>query len=470
MRRVLVWLIGILLGAAGIATAVLTYFHIPQNASGMAAKAVCSAAFVAGRPVADDLLAQDVAPASDLHRAISTRIDESERTVTATFLGLFPRTAALVTDRGCVLDLEADPDSVAHQPTRDKKAWPRGEATVPRRRWGDDVDAGALQRAVAGALVGAGDPAAANARGVAVVHGGRLLVLADAPGFAPGTALHGWSMTKTVTAMLAHKVAAEKDIDLNAQVVDSFPKGREPAWVDAWRADERSYIRISDLLFMRDGLDNTEDYRPWGSVPQMLYGEPDMAAWAAGHPAEERAGSRWRYLSATTNILSAVVRAQFQTDAEYWRYADEALFDPIGASSATLETDTSGTWVGAAHLWASLSDWARLGQLMLQDGKWEGKRVLPPGWLDLASTPAMRSGEGRDFGAHTWRLGDEEAGHCRANPEVPEDTLAMIGRWGQMVAVVPSRRAVVVRLGWTIEPGQFDDCGFLGDVLAALPK
>ncbi|MGB8020770.1 MAG: serine hydrolase [Candidatus Nanopelagicales bacterium] len=470
MRRVLLWLIGILLAVLGVVTGVLVCFHVPQNASGMAAKGVCSAAFVAGRPLTDDLMAQDVAPASGMHRAISTRVDESDRTVTAKFLGLFPRTAALVTDRGCVLDLAADPESVAHQPATDKRAWPQGETTVPKRRWGDEVEAGALERAVDAALVGAGDPAAANARGVAVVHEGRLLILEETPGFARGTALHGWSMAKTVTAMLTHKVAAEKGIDLDAAVIDSFPKGREPAWVDAWRTDERSHIRISDLLYMRDGLDNTEDYQPWGSVPQMLYGEPDMAAWAAEHPAEERAGSRWRYLSATTNILSAVVRAQFPTDAEYWRYADEALFEPIGATSATLETDTSGTWVGAAYLWASLSDWARLGQLMLQDGTWEGKPVLPPGWLDLASTPAMRSGEGRDFGAHTWRLGDPEAGHCRANPEVPEDTLAMVGRWGQIVAMVPSRDAVVVRLGWTIEPGQFDDCGFLGDVLAALPK
>lgn len=469
MRRGLLRLIGALLAILAVVAGVLVYLRVPQNTAGMAAKSVCSAAFVAGRPVTDDLMAQDVAPASGFHRVISTSIDVSDRTVTARFMGLFPRTSALVTDRGCVLDLVSDPDSIVLTPTGDERAWPRGEAPVPKARWGDDVDAAALQRAVDAALVGVGAPRAASTRGVAVVHDGRLLIRKEAPGFDRGTALHGWSMAKTVTGMLTYKVAAERGLDLDAAVIDSFPADREPPWVDTWRTDERRHIRVSDLLFMRDGLDNTEDYEPWGSVNQMLYGEPDMAAWAAGHPAEELAGSRWRYLTATTNILSAVVRSQFETDREYWRYADEALFERIGASSATLETDTSGTWVGAAYLWASLGDWARLGQLMIQDGMWEAKQVLPPGWLDLAGTPAMTSGEGRGFGAQAWRLGDREAGHCRADPEVPADTLAMIGRWGQIVAMVPSRRAVAVRLGWTIESGGFDACEFLGDVLTALP-
>ena len=201
----------------------------------------------------------------------------------------------------------------------------------------------------------------------------------------------------------------------------------------------------------------------------MLYAEPDMSNWAADRPSEVPAGERWQYLSATTNILSAVARAQFASDAEYWAYPRTALFDPVGAKSATLESDTAGTWVGGSYGWASATDWARFGQLMMDDGKWQGTQVLPPGWLDLATTPAVAEGEGNGYGAQTWLIGDRNSGDCRDNPGVPEDTIAMEGHWGQLVAMVPSKDAVVTRLGWTVADGVYDDCEFLAEVLAALP-
>ena len=86
----------------------------------------------------------------------------------------------------------------------------------------------------------------------------------------------------------------------------------------------------------------------------------------------------------------------------------------------------------------------------------------------LASTRAWPLGEGRGYGAQTWRYGDPDAGRCKAQG-VPADTLAMSGHWGQLVAVVPSRDAVVVRLGWTFRRGQFDGCAFLAAALKALP-
>jgi CubicO group peptidase (beta-lactamase class C family) len=221
---------------------------------------------------------------------------------------------------------------------------------------------------------------------------------------------------------------------------------------------------------MRDGLKNDEGYDPMGSVVQMLYGEQDMAAWAAGHPAAHPAGTSWQYLSATANILADVTRGQFATDQEYWDYSKSALFNPIGMTSATLETDTSGTWVGSSYQWASVRDWARLGLVMLDDGRWSGTQLLPAGWLAIAQTPAMPDGLGHGYGAQSWLLGDRAAGECRAFPGVPADTIAMEGHWGQLVAMVPSRNAVVVRLGWTFDKSKFNGCQFISDVLAALPQ
>lgn len=467
--RVVRTVVGLLLVLVLAVVGALAYLGIPQNAAGMAAKGICSAAFVAGRPIAN-LMAQEVLPASPVLHAISISVDEVAHTVTARFAGVVSRRASLVSQRGCVLDAEPDPAAKPYQPSADTSApWPLGDAALPSAQWGDGVDASRLGRVADDAFVGAGDPNAANARGLAVVYQGRLLLLREAPGFAPGTPLHGWSMTKTITGMLAHKLESEAGLNMEAPVVDVFPKGREPAWVVDWRKDARKTIKVSDLLYMRDGLAMTEDYDPWGSVPHMLWSEPDMPAWAANHPAEAPAGTRWRYLSATANLLASVARGRFENDASYWAYPRRALFDPIGAKSATLETDVRGNWVGSSYAWASTSDWARLGQLVLQDGKWgpDSKQVLPPGWLKRASTPATK-GDGQGYSAMSWLYGNRQAGDCKAYPGVPEDVVAMGGHWGQMVAVVPSRQAVVVRMGWI--HGPYDECKLLSDVLSALPK
>lgn len=469
LRGTLLTLLALVLLILAVAVGVLLYFNIPSNAAGLAAKSVCSAAFVAGREAdAATLMEQDVLPASPVLAVISTEVDADQRSVTSQFLGMFDRHASLLEGRGCVLDADPDPVAVPFAPSPpDPNPWPVGDAAVAALPAG--VDEAALTSVVDAVFEGAGDPAAANTRGVAVVQDGQLLLSRDGAGIPPGAALHGWSMTKTVAAMLAYTRLTERGIDLETPVVDAFPTDREPGWVAQWREDDRAQITVEDLFFMRPGLAVDEGYEPWDPVVQMLYGEQDMAGWAASFPTDHDPGTYWEYLSATSNVLADVVKAQFPTDDEYWAYPRTALLDPIGVTSATMETDTAGTWVGSSYLWASVTDWARLGQLMLDDGQWDGEQVVEPGWLQLAATPAMPDGEGRGYGAQTWIPADPVGGDCRDTPGLPADTLTMEGHWGQIVAMVPSRDAVVVRLGWTFDSSQFDGCQFVSDVLAALP-
>lgn len=461
------WLGRLLLALVVVVIGLLSYLQIPQNAAGMAAKGICSAAFVAGRPLSH-LMEEDVLGASPVLKAISISVDEGNHSVTARFAGIVVRRASLVSQRGCVLDAEPDASAKPFKPQANLNApWPQGDLAWAPSEWGPGVDATRLAQVADEAFIGAGDVDGANARGLAVVHRGRLLLLREAKGFEGGTPLHGWSMTKTITGMLAHKLEKEAGLDMGAAVVDAFPKGREPAWVEAWRKDARKDIKVSDLLYMRDGLANVEGYQPWSDVPHMLWAEADMPAYAAKAGSEAAPGTRWRYLSATANLLASVARGRFDSDAAYWDYPRKALFEPIGARSAVLETDLRGNWVGSSYAWASTSDWARLGQLVLQDGQWGDKQVLPPGWLKRASTPST-PGAGQGYGAQSWLYGNREAGDCKAYPGVPEDVVAMGGHWGQMVAVVPSRQAVVVRMGWI--HGPYDECKLLSDVLSALPK
>ncbi len=461
--------IALLLGLLALAVVALLVLRIPGNAAGMAAKGVCSAAFVAQRPIAG-LLQAEVLPASPVLGLIGVSVDQAARRVTARFAGLFERQAQWLPSRGCVLDVAAAAAAPASSPRRaiDTSApWPQGETSVPPEQW-SGVDVPALQRVIDAAFVGAGDPQAANARAVAVIHQGRALVLRSAPGFEPDTALHGWSMTKTVLGMLSYKLARETGLALDTPVVDAFSASKQPAWVANWRQDARKTITVADLMYMRDGLASLEEYNPWGSVPRMLWGSADAAAFAAAVAPQVAPGQRWRYLSQTANLLAAVDRGRLASDADYWAYPAKALFEPIGARSAVLETDRAGNWIGSSYLWASVGDWARLGQLMLQDGRWGERQVLPPGWLAFASAPAMAQGEGRGYGAQTWRYGDPQEGRCKSH-RLPPDTIAMGGHWGQVVAMVPSRDAVIVRLGWTFRSGQFDACALIAAVLKTLP-
>jgi CubicO group peptidase (beta-lactamase class C family) len=468
VKKFFVGLLVVVLLLLALLIGLLVFFNIPANAAGMAAKAVCSAAFVAGRePDAEALFADDVLPASPALGLVSTSIDTQELTATAKFLGIISRRASLVADRGCVLDLPPDPTARPYAPPPPSDtAWPQGEGTVAA----GDRNA-ALQQVVSAAFAGAGDVAAANARGVAVVQGGELLALREGQGFT-NAALHGWSMTKTVGGMLAYDLFARDGVDLGTAVVDAFTRypDREPEWVPGWRTDERRDITIADLVFMRSGLGFDEGYEPWSDTVQMLYGEGNMAQWAADHGPDEPAGQVWEYLSGVSNILADVARAQFPDDDAYWTAVHARILDPIGADSATLETDTNGTQVASSYLWATVADWAKLGQLLLDDGRWEGRQVLAPGFLGLAQQQAVPQGEGAGYSAQAWLPGNPVGGECRDVDGVPDDVVSMEGHWGQLVAAVPSRDAVIVRLGWTFTSGAFDSCGLIRDVLAALPQ
>ena len=450
----------------GAAVGFLWWFNIPSNGAAVVAQTVCSAKFVAGRDLpTSKLVASDVTPQSSILGVVSASVNDANHSVTAKFLGLISRTSSLQSGRGCVLDTPPDPAATPYVPAAANPApWPQGQGTEAE----SGVDTSKLKNIVDAAFVGSSDPNGLAARGVAVVQHGKLLLLRDGTGITPNTALLGWSMTKTVTGMLAYKKFHDVGISLNTPVVDAFPAGRAPSWVAQWMRDDRKKITIADLMFMRSGLAITEGYGPTGDVVQMLYGEPNMSAWAAQHRLAHQPATYWEYLSASSNILAAVVRAQFASQQDYLNYANTTLFKPLGMTSATLETDTSGTWVAASYLWASVSDWAKLGELMLHDGNWQGTQLFPPGWWKLAGTPALPTGDGHGYGAQTWIPGQPVGGECATTPGYPRDTLLMEGHYGQIVAMIPSKDAVIVRLGWSVNT-DFNGCAFVANVARTLP-
>lgn len=460
--------LAVLLVLAIVVAGVLWRTALPDKAAGLTAQTICSGVFVAGRDP-ETVRDHDVLPQSVALHAVGYDIDPQRRTVRARIPGLADRTAAHLPDRGCVLDAEPAEAAGDGNGTGQRPApWPAGDGVAAAEAWPAGLDPESLHRAVDAAFDGSEDPAATATRAVLVAVDGRLLVQRLADGFDPDTPQLGWSMTKTVNAMLFALVADEHGVDLDTAVVDAFPAGREPGWVADWRGDDRRAITVGDLVYMRSGLDFVDDYSIFGKVVEMLYRQPDMAAYAASQPLSDPPGTRFGYSTGVANILSALARAYFADDESYWRYPREALFDPLGLTTATFATDTDGNWVGGSYLWAAPADWARLGQLVLDRGRWDGRQLLPQSWADGLTERSVPGGAGAGYGAQIWLPGDPDGGECRRTG-LPGDTLAMQGHYGQLVVVVPSRDAVLVRLGWTVDPAAFDHCRFMADLIAELP-
>jgi CubicO group peptidase (beta-lactamase class C family) len=219
---------------------------------------------------------------------------------------------------------------------------------------------------------------------------------------------------------------------------------------------------------MRSGLRFSESYFNMSSnVVQMLFNRPDAGAYAASLPLDHPVGTTWSYSSGTTNILSRILRRAVG-ESEYGAYPRRVLFDPIGMRSATMEPDASGTFVGSSFMLATARDWARFGQLHLQDGMWRGRRILPEGWVRFVTTPTPQSPGGR-YGAHRWcKLQKEMGGESGSAARIPADAFFALGHEGQTLSVIPSCGLVVVRLGLSINIEAWNHAAFLADVHAAI--
>ncbi|MGE3923181.1 MAG: serine hydrolase domain-containing protein [Lautropia sp.] len=482
MRLLIRLLIGAALLAPIVVVAALAWLGIPRTGAGMAAKAVCSGVFVADRPPAD-VIARDVLPASPLLRLAGVTLDGGARTVHGTMLWSGPRAARWLPGLGCVLDPTPELAAAATAAgigADERTPFPSNGAAAPAP-WPDDpgagVDRAAIARIVDEQFAAGPDGSDRRAtRALLILHDGRLLAERYGAGFDAETRQIGWSMTKTVLGMLVIKRLAEQNLPLSTPVLEWIAPARRPAWLDAWQHDQRRQITVADLLLMRDGLAHVEGYAPWSAVPRMLWNETDVAAYVGAAPADAPAGSRWRYLSASTNLLSGLLRLTFDDDAAYWRYPETALLRAIGANSMVIESDASGNLIASSYGWATPRDFARIGELIRRQGaSADGTPLLPPHWWQVATAPpplpagAAAQPAATAYGAQTWLPGAAGSSFCGNGQRLPADTVALTGHWGQLVAAIPSRGLVVVRLGMTLTRDGFDRCALLERVAAALP-
>ena len=260
---------------------------------------------------------------------------------------------------------------------------------------------------------------------VAAVQHGRLVAERYGPGVDATTPLLSWSMAKSITHALVGICVRDGRLDIHAPAP-------VPEWADP--SDPRHPITVEHLLRMSSGLAFTEDYvdARISDVIEMLFGagETDMAAFAASFPLSHPPGTVWNYSSGTTNIISRVVGSLIDNMEGFIR---RELFEPLGMHHARPGFDAAGTFVGSSYVHAPAREFLRFGELYLADGMWEGRRLLPAGWVDHARTPTPHSDD-LGYGAHWW---------------IKPGCFYASGYEGQYLFVVPDADLVVVRLGKT---------------------
>lgn len=456
----------IFIGLVLIGISVLAVFFIWLAPVGAAysAKIMCSAIFVDGltstRARDVDVLADNNA----LLSLITTNVDLRNQTVSAHAFGFRKRFAVYRPNLGCTL--ADDLDHVAQL----RNSTPVMRPVAPRRLLTTpppaNVDRRALNNILFDVMDEPGPYPERRTRAVVILHDGKVVAERYAAGITADTPLPGWSMTKSVFNVILGRMQFE------GMMTDI----QDPVLINEWQAepnDPRATINYDDLLRMRSGLEFDENYaNPLSDVVQMLFIEPAAAGYAVSMPLENTPGSDFAYNSGASNILSAAIRNLSGSRSTYLSRPTELLFRPLGMSSAVIETDPEGYFIASSFMHASARDWAKIGQLFLQNGVWEGERLLPEGWVGYSTSPAAEDPYGL-YGAHWWidlpGSRNEDGTPRNDVPQIPEDAYFALGHDGQSLTVIPSRNLVVARFGVTRNSGAFNLRQFIADLSAIFP-
>lgn len=399
--------------------------------NGYAAKNLCSAVFIADRD-AQNVIDNELD--YSFVKYASASVDNENRSASASFFGMRSQTAYYNEDCGCILADEKVVDDL-NLPISSNYASDVFKVTDSLKV---EYDKEKLDFAVNQFFVDDKPEQPYGTRAVVVIKKGKLVKEQYAEGFDASSKHIGWSMTKSIFNALVGIAIKDGKIE---SVQDLMP-------FKSWANTKKAEITWDDVLRMNTGIQWNEDYGNPSEVTAMLYESEDMVEVTSALGLEAKPGEHWEYSSGMSNLLSGGLREVYGDD-EYWKLPYHRLFGPLGMSSMFLETDGAGNYVGSSYSWATARDWAKFGQLYLQDGMWQGERLLPTNWVNYTTT--VTPGSNGRYGAQWWLPIKERMAGVKASaaifPNMPNDMYYADGFQGQRIFVFPSQELVVVRLG-----------------------
>ena len=421
------------------------------------AKILCSAVFITGLD-AEDAAANVggfISPFDERHHVVDTVVDYERQMVSLTLPDGVTRTAKRYRNQGCVAHPIGE-DSIYYTPSDVERnlppaattPWPMGDV-VRRELIPADVDQEMVARAID---VGFGPPEA-RTLGLVVTYQGHVIGERYSDDVDMHTPLESWSMTKSLTGTLMGVLIQQGAYEL-------WQDAPVPEWQS--QGDPRQEIRIGDIMRMSSGIminapsDPDFDTSTYADHYYLYTGTVNSYEYAATRPQEWPPNTVGRYRNTDPVLTSYLVRLGVEARGEdYHSFPQRALFDKIGIRDGLIETDPYGNFLGQGLAFMSARDWARLGNLYLQDGVWDGERILPEGYVEYASSVAPAwIDDGREVygGAFFWVNGEGGQG-------LPTTAYSMRGAGGQSTTIIPSHELVVVRIG------KYTGAGAGGDAL-----
>ena len=409
------------------------------------AKILCSGVFITGLDAADAAanVGGFISPFDERSHVVDTVVDYEQERVALTLPDGVTRTAKRYENQGCVAHGIGE-DSVHFVPTTVERnlppaattPWPMGDV-LSDAPWPSEIDMEKVEEALD---IGFG-PAEARTLGLVVTYKGRILGERYGEGIDIHTPLESWSMTKSLTGTLMGVLIEQGTYEL-----------WQPAPVPEWQepGDPRQEIRIGDIMRMSSGIkinapsDPDYDRDIYADHHYLYTATSNSYEWAATRPQEWPPNTIGRYRNTDPVLTSYLIRLGVEgRGQDYHSFPQHDLFDKIGIRDGLIETDPQGHFLGQGLAFMPARDWARLGNLYLQDGVWDGERILPEGYVEYASTLAptwVSDGRLQYGGAFFWVNGQGSQG-------LPESAYSMRGAGGQSTTIIPTHDLVVVRLG-----------------------
>lgn len=334
--------------------------------------------------------------------------------------------------------------------------WPNGDR-ITAKPLSADVDPVALAAASDWAFNR--DSAEQVTLSLIVLHRGDIVHERYAAGVDMKTRTRTWSTAKSIAATLIGMLVDDGRLTLDA------PLGIE--WLPAVASEEsdpRDTITLRHVLNMSSGL------YPVDSFDMEYATGSGLAYWAGAssvNGARQRGlirepGTVWEYENYDTLLAVNAMKHALGDEKKYLKFPRRALLDRIGMRNTLLSTDRFGDFILSSQVYTNARDLARFGLLYLQNGVWDGERLISKDWITFVRTPAPATTKtGNAYGGHWWLVPDDRS-------DAPKDAYSTAGNRGQYVIVVPSHDLVIVRRGLDYGMQGFDRWDLTREVLKAI--
>ena len=367
---------------------------------------------------------------------------------------------------GCIIlppdqtlaDIDNLPELTLPYPAGDPAqiAWPNGDL-VTASGLPAGIDASALQAASDWAFDR--DSKEQVTLSLIVVHKGEIIHERYAPGFDVTTRTRTWSTAKSIASTLIGMLVDQGRMDLDKPLGFGWlPANRSP------ETDPRNEITLRHVLNMSSGLDTIDNRgREYATGSGLSYWAGASSVIGARSRAMIREpGTYWDYENYDTLLGVYAMKLALGGEKAYAEFPRKALLDKIGMRNTLVSTDRFGDFILSSQVYTNARDLARFGLLYLQNGVWDGERLVSEEWIDFSRTPAPATvGRGGHYGGQWWLVPE-------GRDDVPSDAYSTNGNRGQYTVVVPSHDLVIVRRGLDYGRQGFSNWDLTREVLKAI--